>query len=545
MTSSDLKFFCTRFCLLFSLLICLSFLGFTYHAKQELGTVKSNLKVEQKALLEGKKNYIEWVIGSVVKETALLANLLGQYQIYQPPHSGESPHNDDSLERISKALVSMSQQKEIYDQIRFLDIEGNEVVRVNFSQGQAQLVPQAQLQNKAHRYYFQNAMALEHNQIYISPLDLNMEHGEIESPHKPTIRMAAPVYDENGTKRGIVVINYLANYLMEGLRLFNLNSGTNYMLINRDGYFLFNDLNPELEFAFMFHNKKEETIYQQFPELAEKIINIHSGQVESEKGIMTIESVGAIDKINPYCFQGIHISNNDTTAWKLVSYADFNARIDVQHPIAQHDMLITVGFALCLLLALCLATYQLRLHKDDQRIHYLAHYDSLTDLYNRGAFHAKSATAVKKAAKDNTPLCLIFIDMDDFKSINDTYGHQAGDKALRHVADAIKATFGDNAVVGRIGGDEFAVLLNGAQHLAHAQQPADQLLERIRQPLEVETNTAIQVSTSIGGHFCEGTCCEGADLIHHADTAMYQAKQSGKNCVVIMECTDFPRGATH
>lgn len=536
MNSSDLKFFLTRFFVLFSAFILLFLAMFTYHSKQELASAKSNMKVEQSALLEGKKNYIEWVIGSVVKETALLADLLGQQKIYKAGADLDEQTKSQLLQHTSNALLAMSQRKEIYDQIRYLDLDGNEIVRVNFYDGKAHLIAKDELQNKAHRYYFQKAMALGCNQVYVSPIDLNMEHGMIELPHKPMIRMATPVFDEQGKKRGIVIINYLAKYLMDGLRLFNLDSGTNYMLINSNGYFLFNDERPDLEFAFMFTDKQDQTIYKMFPELAEQIKTTTSGQLESDSGIMTVESVGAIDRVNPYCFQDFHVSNNDTAAWKLVSYADFEKRIDVQHPTDFHGTIIKLAALLSVVLALCIATYQLRVHRDDRRIHYLAHYDSLTDIYNRGAFQAKSQNVVDKAIKAKKSLCLIFIDLDDFKAINDNYSHQAGDKALKHVANAIKQVFGEDAVVGRIGGDEFAVLLHSAAHLSDVQESAERLIKQIQQPLEIAPNTFINVGASIGGYFCSGACCESDELIHHADTAMYQAKNAGKNCVVIMDC---------
>lgn len=538
MSSSDSKFFFTRFFILFSGFILLFLTLFTYHYQQEFESAKSNMKVEQKALLEGKKNYIEWVIGSVVKETALLADLLGQQKIYQADTNLDEHTKSLLLKHTGNALLAMSQRKEIYDQIRYLDLSGEEIVRVNFHDGKANLVAKDQLQNKAHRYYFQHALQLSCNQVYVSPIDLNIEHGMIELPHKPTIRMAAPVFDEFGQKRGIVIINYLAKYLMNGLRLFNLDSGTNYMLINNNGYFLFNDERPDLEFAFMFKDKQDQTIYTLFPELAEQIKTTISGQLESESGIMTVESVGAVDEKNPYCFQDFHVSNNETTAWKLVSYSDFNKRIDVQHPTTFHNTMIQLGVLLSVVLALFIATYQLRVHRDDRRIHYLAHYDSLTGLFNRGAFQNKTQILVKQANRDAKPLCLIFIDMDDFKSINDSYGHRAGDIALKHVASSLEAIFGHQALIGRIGGDEFAVLLHNPHSLQNIKNDAEALLNLIRVPINIDEHTSITVSTSIGGHFCKGSCCDEDDMIHKADMAMYQAKAAGKCRAVILDCLE-------
>lgn len=535
MTTSDFKFFFTRFLIIFLVFIVVFFTLFYYNASQELETSKSNIKVEQKALLDGKKNYIESVIGSVVKETALLADLLNQQEIYQSEYTSNLQAKSDILNQVSKTLIAMSQRKEIYDQIRYLDLNGHEIVRVNFYDGKANVVPKALLQNKANRYYFKKAAQLDCNQVYVSPLDLNIEHGMIEIPHKPTIRMAAPVYDDYGNKRGVVIINYLANYLMDGLKLFNLNSGTNYMLVNRDGYFLYNDLKPELEFAFMFKNKQPQTIYSEFPSFTKQLQETVSGQFESADGILTIESVGTVNEENPYCFQDYHLSNTSTTAWKLVSYAEFDKRLDVKHPLSLHDTLMRLSALLSLALAYFMARYQLRQHQDNQRIHYLAHYDFLTQLLNRGAFQAKLEHLIQTAKSTNTSLCLIYIDLDDFKAINDEHGHTAGDKALIHVSESMEAIFGEQATMGRLGGDEFAVIISDIEHLKQTQGYAAALLELVQRPTTVAKDVCIQINASIGGYFCSGNSCNQEELMHNADIAMYQAKKAGKSRIIIVD----------
>ncbi|MBA5761981.1 GGDEF domain-containing protein [Vibrio sp. 404] len=535
MTTSDFKFFSTRFVATFAIFVMVFFAIFYYDATNELATSKSNIKAEQKALLEGKKDYIESVIGSVVKETALLADLLSQQEVYLAENNPDLTSKTAILSRVNNTLVSMSQRKEIYDQIRYLDLNGNEVVRINFKDGRANVVAHTQLQNKAHRYYFEKAKQLDCNQVYVSPLDLNIEHGAIELPYKPTIRMAAPVFDQQGNKRGIVIINYLADYLMDGLRLFNLNSGTNYMLVNRDGYYLFNEQQPESEFAFMFDDKKDLTVYSQFPSMVKQLKQTVSGQFETADGIMTIESVGSSGNETPYCFQDSLLSNNDTTAWKIVSYAEFDKRLDVKHPLSLHDTLMRIGVLLSLILAYFMARYQLRLHQDNQRIHYLARYDFLTKLLNRGAFQTELESLIQSARKTRTSLCLIYIDLDDFKGINDQFGHAAGDKALIHVAQAMQHVFGEQAIMGRLGGDEFAVILQDNTNGKDAQCHASTLLELVQQPTEVARNVCLQFNASIGGYFCCGEKCDQEELMHKADSAMYQAKKEGKNRVIIVE----------
>ncbi|KIP67221.1 diguanylate cyclase [Vibrio harveyi] len=528
-TFSELKFFCLRFVAIFFLLVTVFGAIIHYDKSASEEAEKSNIRVQQKALLEGKKQYIEWVMGSVVRETALLSDIMEARKVYDVVALLPVAKRDVELTRLSTILEAVSQRKEVYDQLRYLDLEGNEVVRINFNDGHSQVVPTEQLQNKSHRYYFNKALQLGCRKIYVSPLDLNVEHGQIEVPLKPMIRLATPVFDEKGQKRGIVVVNYLAKYLMEGMALFNLDMGTNYMLLNKDGYFLFNKQRRDSEFAFMYSQRSDETIYSAFPELAEQIHNTSTGQIETDKGIMTIESVGAVDRINPYCFQDYHVSENSSTAWKLVSYVDFSERKDIVSSQYERKWLMQVGVVMSIILAYFIARFQLRAFADNQRIHYLAHHDSLTGLVNRGAFQNQATNTLDQNSKAGKMVCLIYLDLDGFKFINDEYGHSAGDKTLIHVASVMHRVFGSKALLARLGGDEFAILLSSQEHMQNPEHYAASLIQLIQDPIEVLPGTFHQVTTSIGGCYTKGQDCTLDELMHQADMAMYEAKKSGKN----------------
>ena len=116
----------------------------------------------------------------------------------------------DAKNNIGLTMKNLASARGFYDQIRFLDNTGKEVVRINYNDGNPAIVPQSQLQDKKDRYYFQEAIALAPEETYISPMDLNIEHGEIEVPLKPMIRFGTPVFNSNGHRQGIVLINYHA-----------------------------------------------------------------------------------------------------------------------------------------------------------------------------------------------------------------------------------------------------------------------------------------------------------------------------------------------
>ncbi|MGH8291106.1 MAG: PAS domain-containing protein, partial [Steroidobacteraceae bacterium] len=141
-----------------------------------------------------------------------------------------------------------------YDQLRILDANGREIVRINRTPTGALAVPTQRLQAKGDRYYFRDGFRESRGQVYVSPLDLNIEHGQIERPFKPTIRFATPLFDDHGVKRGVIVLNFLAGPLLEQLRQLGRSSHGGIWLLNRNGYAL---LAPRAadEFGFMFPNR--------------------------------------------------------------------------------------------------------------------------------------------------------------------------------------------------------------------------------------------------------------------------------------------------
>ena len=126
-----------------------------------------------------------------------------------------------------------------------------EVVRINFYEDRASIVANNQLQNKAKRYYFEDTLQLEPGQMFVSPFDLNIEHGRIEHPLKPMIRFGTPVVDRNGHKHGIILLNYFGHRLIDNLSQAAAHSDGEFMLFNAGGYWI-KGPTPEDEWGFMF-----------------------------------------------------------------------------------------------------------------------------------------------------------------------------------------------------------------------------------------------------------------------------------------------------
>ncbi len=146
-----------------------------------------------------------------------------------------------------------------YDQIRFIDKFGDEQIRIGYNNGLAREASRHTLQNKKHRYYFTDSLALAQGQVFVSPLDLNVEHGKIEQPLKPTIRFGIAVFDTNGNKAGVVILNYLAKNTLDGFQtLFASDQGQLYLL-NKEGYFL-SSPNKEDTWGFMIKGRQDDQL---------------------------------------------------------------------------------------------------------------------------------------------------------------------------------------------------------------------------------------------------------------------------------------------
>ncbi|TNF07470.1 MAG: EAL domain-containing protein [Gammaproteobacteria bacterium] len=177
--------------------------------------------------------------------------------------------------------------------------------------------------------------------------------------------------------------------------------------------------------------------------------------------------------------------------------------------------------------------------KAKAQIKHLAFYDNLTGLANRRLFKSYLSSAIAACARDQKKLALLFIDLDNFKVINDHYGHQIGDRVLAEFANRIKRiTRGtdlvsvinpeENSNIARLAGDEFAILLSGLTDTMATVSVAERILESTHQPVEID-NHKLYVQASIGIATYPDDALNADELIRHADAAMYQAKTSGKH----------------
>lgn len=166
----------------------------------------------------------------------------------------------------------------------------------------------------------------------------------------------------------------------------------------------------------------------------------------------------------------------------------------------------------------------------EERIRYLAHYDALTDLPNRALFNDRLQQALATAMRNKTRMALMFIDLDEFKPVNDMYGHAVGDLLLKEAAKRMRDCLRESDTVARMGGDEFIVLLPTIEAEQDARVAAEKIRLALNQSFELAGEN-LRISSSIGIAIYPEHGSEEKALLKNADTAMYYAKESGRNTV--------------
>jgi diguanylate cyclase (GGDEF)-like protein len=182
----------------------------------------------------------------------------------------------------------------------------------------------------------------------------------------------------------------------------------------------------------------------------------------------------------------------------------------------------------------------------EKHLHYLANHDNLTGLPNRLLFLDRLAQSLAANSRDNTSSAVLFLDLDRFKAVNDTLGHEAGDVLLKHVAERLSSSVRKSDTVARLGGDEFVVLLNHIKDEKYVDELAEKILAELRRPIDLMGNSYI-ATTSIGVSISPRDGEEPDQVLKKADMAMYEAKRRGKNtyCIFASEMEEIQETTFH
>ncbi|MDM0056301.1 putative bifunctional diguanylate cyclase/phosphodiesterase [Variovorax fucosicus] len=179
-------------------------------------------------------------------------------------------------------------------------------------------------------------------------------------------------------------------------------------------------------------------------------------------------------------------------------------------------------------LATRIAGIAIERRRSEERIRHMAHHDELTGLPNRLLLNDRMAQALAQADRSGCPMALLFLDLDGFKFINDSFGHAAGDAVLVAVAGRMSDAIGAGDIVARLGGDEFVMVLTGLERAADAARVAQRILAALAPPVQFESRS-LHIGASIGISVYPENGTNSEILLKHADLALYCAKQQGRN----------------
>jgi len=641
---------------------------FAYFLVMAVILVYVEIDRDRSVVRDEEKHHVENAnLVAIIELRTIISDLLvlGSFQELDVFLKNPNPRNRELL---GAAFKKFSERKRVYDQVRFLDVSGMEDVRINYKDGNPEIVALSRLQSKALRYYFVDTLKLGKDQIFVSPMDLNIEKGEVERPFKPMIRFGTPIIDEAGRKQGVVLLNYLASNLLDDLDKLHEKDYGDWMLLNQDGYWL-KSMRQDKEWGFMFKDRKDVSFSKEFPDAWKRISLETKGQFINDRGLFTFDTINPVGEnvlSSSGAGEAYSPSENEVFSrdyyWKIVSYVSSQSLANRTWSRLWRWLLFFVVLILCLVLVshrlalsqvqrdeadralrlseekhrrlidglpedhfvfsreidgtlsyispaaeellglkldemigrqwndvikllpghlelsaesdgLCLEnkfppTLELEyyrpdgsvgiieIHKhpvceDGESVAYiegiarditerkelefelrrLATIDPLTGIFNRRRFLEQVSLEQGRSRRYEHGLVFILLDLDYFKRVNDTYGHQAGDEVLKAFASCCQGQLRDTDFMGRVGGEEFGVLLvetSGTEGVEIAER-----LRREVSELAIEfEGKSISFTVSIGLTTFEKDDLFVKDLFKKADDALYLAKEQGRDRVV-------------
>ncbi|MDQ6958541.1 MAG: ATP-binding protein [Mariprofundaceae bacterium] len=243
-----------RFSLLIALSASILIVGVAFFIyREEIRNYRQNISIEQASHLKNQTTVIRENLRHSTYSLLFLTNQIRLHQAFK---------TTTGLKALANDFISFLDSNELYDRISLLDIHGMEVLNVRYDAGKPGIAPEGELQWKGGRDAFVRRIMLSTNDLYISPMVLATEHGEVEQPIKPMIQFGMPVFDRQGRKTGMLILNYLAETMLNHFKEvagFRGSTVGESMLLNHNGYWLSNPDSRD-EWGFMFVDRRQKRL---------------------------------------------------------------------------------------------------------------------------------------------------------------------------------------------------------------------------------------------------------------------------------------------
>ena len=481
-------------------------------------------EVQRKELLKNEQN----IIGA---ENTIISNKINRISgdlLYVTDCLRLNDDGTNNYADVERQWLAFSNRRTLYDQIRFIDMEGNEVIRINYDPDGSLLVDQADLQNKKDRYYFTDTMKLKKDQIYISKLDLNVENDVIENPIKPMIRISMPYFDSKGEQKGMIILNYLAGDLLNQIKKIATTSNGNPSLINADGYWIYDSENLENNWAFMYEDKMKISFKNRYKAEWKEIQQKESGQIINKNGVFIFsKSITSQTFKQDNVGYKIILGSGDLTLVSHLSSDSDNGKLFTNSFWQNELTTLKNSYYLYVFLFFIsvIISVLVTINKNEKaKIKFFSEYDTMTGVYNRRAGFEKLSQRYKSSESKNSTISVCFIDINGLKEVNDALGHEAGDELILSVIAGIKNNIRNNDFVARLGGDEFLIIFEGMD-----ESKAEEIWSRIIKEYDEVNDTEGRkyvISVSHGIEVFQSNSNQFIDvIINNADEKMYNEKR--------------------
>lgn len=534
---------------------------------------------------------------------------------------------DDELLRVQDLFVTVTNMNRNIMQLRYIDKNGMEIVRVNKKNryDEASLISMDKLQNKASRDYFKDVSNMKDEKVWYSSFDLNMEHGKVELPYKPTIRVAIPLFDEHQSFEGMLMVNLLTKNLLNSIS----NSSTfEHYIVDKDGNYI---IHPDEKYSFNKYTGVPRTINKDFPKNASKILSKgesfenhyvyrlndiiknkdeallilkpkkeYQEQFLKDRVISTIYIIilSILASVLMAFFaskkpselqRALFVANRELKRFaSILDKYVVSARVKRDSTIAEVSSAFEVssGYSKEELIGQPMSIIrhedtpmslytelwknvlsdkawdgEIKNKKKDGSVFWLEQHivavknesgevesflsvsqditlkkelevlssiDKLTGILNRRKLDEFLDYEVEIAKRHKHDLSLIIVDIDHFKEVNDTHGHQVGDIVLFEVTKMISSLVRKSDIFGRFGGEEFLII---CPHTT--EEEALVLSEKLREEVSSYHFNKVGYKTISLGIAQLRDEDDAQSLVKKADIALYEAKNSGRNRAII------------
>jgi PAS domain S-box-containing protein len=252
--------------------------AFVLEYRAEVRAERARLLAQEAAVIQRGVRWVERELEIATSDLQLFADLATEAV------------GDGSLEQLSaleRAALAFVRGRSTYFQIRFIDAAGHEVVHVEKTNSGSRVATQSELQDKSDRSYFTDTMRLNPGEVFVSRMDLNVERGVLDEPYKPVLRLATPIDDAAGKRRGVIVLNAHGEHFLRAFEPDRDEAGIQHMIVDSEGYWL--QHRPEVEWGFVLDHGM--SFQRTFPEVWAQLLMGPQSGVEASEGIFYFDAV--------------------------------------------------------------------------------------------------------------------------------------------------------------------------------------------------------------------------------------------------------------